>query len=83
MKALELGEILEKLGVPVLGYREDDGKLGASVRITDTVHVEIDTVGDGASVVSMEGNKFVWFATRTEVGELIGDLVKAGAVALH
>jgi hypothetical protein len=83
MKALELGEILETLGVPVLGYREDDGKLGASVRITDTVHVEIETAGDGATVVVFEGDRFVFFDTRTEMGELVGDLVKAGAVSLH
>ncbi|HET7597364.1 MAG TPA: hypothetical protein VFK15_10560 [Burkholderiales bacterium] len=83
MRAAELGELLETLGVPVLGYREDDGYLGASVRVTDTVHVEISPEGL-ASVVQINGETdFRFHDARTEVRDIIYDLVAAGAVVLH
>jgi len=83
MKAAELGELLEGLGVPVLGYREDDGYLGASVRVTDTVHVEIAAEGGAAVVKAVKGKEFTFYAARTQVKELIYDLVEAGAIVLH
>lgn len=83
MKAAELGELLENLGVPVLGYREDDGYLGGLVRITDTIHVEIAAEGGASVVKSLNGEEFEFYEARTQVKELICDLVKAGAVVLH
>ena len=50
MKAEELGELLQDLGVPVLGYREDDGYLGALVRVTDSIHVEILPCNSGFAI---------------------------------
>lgn len=83
MKAAELGELLENLGVPVLGYREDDGYLGGLIRVTDTVHVEMGTEGDASVVKALNGRDFQFYEPRTEVKELICDLVNAGAVVLH
>jgi len=82
MKALELGELLEKLGVPILGCREDDGQLGASVRVTDTIHIDIGEDG-GASVVAHSAKGLQYYGARSEVHELICDLVEAGAIVLH
>ena len=83
MKASELGEILEDLGVPVLGYREDDGYIGALVRVTDTVHVEIAAEGGASVVKAVNERELRFYDARTEVKELICDLVQAGAVVLH
>lgn len=83
MKAAELGELLENLGVPVLGYREDDGYLGALVRVTDTIHVEIAAEGGASVVKALNERDFRFYEARTEVKELIYDLVEAGAVVLH
>lgn len=83
MKAEELSEVLQNLGVPVLGHREDDGYLGGLVRVTDTIHVEIAAEG-GASVVKALGeNDFQFYEPRAQVKDLIYDLVRAGAVVLH
>ncbi|HEX6007783.1 MAG TPA: hypothetical protein VFY80_07455 [Burkholderiales bacterium] len=82
MKAVELGELLESLGVPILGYRENDGYLGASVRVTDNVHIEIAEEG-AISVVAHNARGLQLYAARTEVNELICDLVEAGALVLH
>jgi hypothetical protein len=83
MKAEELGELLEDLGVPVLGYREDDGYLGALVRVTDAVHVEIAEEGGASVVKALNERDFQFYEARTEVKELLYDLVKAGAVVIH
>jgi hypothetical protein len=83
MKAAELGELLENLGVPVLEYREDDGYVGGLVRVTDTVHVEIAAEGGASVVKASDGRDFQFYDTRTQVRELIYDLVKAGAIVLH
>ncbi|HET6493730.1 MAG TPA: hypothetical protein VFG44_12220 [Burkholderiales bacterium] len=83
MKAAELGELLENLGVPVLGYREDDGYLGALVRVTDTIHVEMATDGGASVVKALNEKDFQFYEPRTQVKELIYDLVDAGAVVLH
>ena len=83
MKAAELGELLENLGVPVLGYREDDGYLGALVRVTDAIHVEIAAEGDISVVKALNERDFQFYDARTQVKELIYDLVNAGAVVLH
>lgn len=83
MKAAELGELLESLGVPVLGYREDDGYLGGLVRVTDDVHVEIGAEGGASVVKALNGKDFQFYDARTQVKELIYDLVSAGAVVLH
>jgi hypothetical protein len=82
MKAAELGELLENLGVPVLGYREDDGYLGGLIRVTDTIHVEMGEEGDACVVKTVEKD-FRFYDTRTQVNDLIYDLVAAGAVVLH
>jgi hypothetical protein len=82
MKAAELGELLENLGVPVLGYREDDGYLGGLIRVTDTIHVEMGEEGDACVVKAVEKD-FLFYESRAHVEELIYDLVNAGAVVLH
>lgn len=83
MKAAELGELLESLGVAVLGYREDDGYLGGLVRVTDTVHIEIAAEGGASVVKALNERDFHFYDPRTQVKELIYDLVVAGAVVLH
>ena len=83
MKAAELGELLENLGVPVLGYREDDGYLGALVRVTDAIYVEIAAEGGISVVKALNERDFQFYDARTQVKELIYDLVNAGAVVLH
>ena len=83
VKAQELGEILESLGVPVLGFREDDGYLGALVRVTDSIHVEISADGDASVVKALNGRDFQFFDVRTQVKELLYDVIEAGAVVLH
>lgn len=83
MKAQELGELLESLGVPVLGFREDDGYLGGLVRVTDSIHVEISAEGDASVVKALNESEFEFYDVRTQVKELIYDLVAAGAVVLH
>lgn len=83
MKAEELSALLERLGVPVLGHREDDGYLGGLVRVTDTIHVEIAAEGGAAVVKALNEKDFQFYELRTGVKELIYDLVQAGAVVLH
>jgi hypothetical protein len=83
MDAGELSGILERIGVPVLGHREDDGYLGGLVRVTDAIHVEIAPDGGASVVKALNGRDFQFYEPRTQVRELIYDLVHAGAVVLH
>lgn len=84
MTAAELSAILARLGVPVLGHREADEDFGGVIRVTDTVHVELPTEGGGAIVVkALDREQFEFYTRRTQVKEVVFDLIQAGAVILH
>jgi hypothetical protein len=53
------------------------------VRVTDTIHVEIAAEGDISVVKALNERDFQFYDARTQVKELIYDLVNAGAVVLH
>lgn len=52
--------------------------------MTETVHVELTKHGGGAVVVkALDKAKFRFYCRRMKIRDLIFDLVRAGAVALH
>jgi len=87
MNAEELSDLLARLGVPVLGHWRWPGNedFGGLIRVTDTIHIEVPEEGAGACVVVglLNTEELQFYTPRTEVRELIYDLVQAGAVVLH